>query len=312
MKHVLVAGATGYLGGFVAQEFKARGYFVRALARSPEKLDHLQGSLDEIVEAEVTRPETLEQVCDDIDVVFSSIGITRQKDGLTFRDVDYQGNKNLLEAAVNVYDIRIYQGCHMSNEDMERTSAKKEQIVLTGDLLFSRHGLRRVTVEEICREAGVSKMTFYKYFPNKLELFKHIWNRWSDTIYERLLEMEGRGASFMERMKAITEFKVELVSRMNPELIEDIIHAGPELEKFIQDLRARSMKRFFEFFSDAQEKGEMRRIRPEFLVTVLAHLGELIKDDGLRRLYPTDLEFIREVNDFFFFGIMPAGEEREE
>lgn len=102
MKHVLVAGATGYLGGFVALEFKARGYFVRALARSPEKLDHLQGSLDEIVEAEVTRPETLEQVCDDIDVVFSSIGITRQKDGLTFRDVDYQGNKNLLEAAVKV------------------------------------------------------------------------------------------------------------------------------------------------------------------------------------------------------------------
>ncbi len=31
-KRVLVAGATGYLGGFVAQELKARGDFVRALA----------------------------------------------------------------------------------------------------------------------------------------------------------------------------------------------------------------------------------------------------------------------------------------
>jgi uncharacterized protein YbjT (DUF2867 family) len=100
MQRVLVAGATGYLGGFVAQEFKARGFFVRALARSSEKLDHIQESLDEIVEAEVTRPETLEQVCEGIDVVFSSIGITRQKDGLTFRDVDYQGNKNLLEVAL--------------------------------------------------------------------------------------------------------------------------------------------------------------------------------------------------------------------
>jgi uncharacterized protein YbjT (DUF2867 family) len=38
-------------------------------------------------------------VCDGIDVVFSSIGITRQKDELTFRDVDYRGNVNLLEAA---------------------------------------------------------------------------------------------------------------------------------------------------------------------------------------------------------------------
>lgn len=99
MKRILVAGATGYLGGFVAREFKARGHFVRALARSREKLDSLQGSLDEIVEAEVTRPGTLEHVCDGIDVVFSSIGITKQKDRLTFKDIDYQGNKNLLNVA---------------------------------------------------------------------------------------------------------------------------------------------------------------------------------------------------------------------
>ena len=38
MKRILVAGATGYLGGFVAREFKSQGHFVRALARSPEKL----------------------------------------------------------------------------------------------------------------------------------------------------------------------------------------------------------------------------------------------------------------------------------
>ena len=99
MKRVLVAGATGYLGGFVVQEFKARGYFVRAMARSPEKLDHLQSSVDEVVKAEITKADTLEDVCGGIDVVFSSIGITKQKDRLTFRDVDYLGNVNLLRAA---------------------------------------------------------------------------------------------------------------------------------------------------------------------------------------------------------------------
>ncbi|MEJ2581084.1 MAG: SDR family oxidoreductase, partial [Acidobacteriota bacterium] len=100
MKRVLVAGATGYLGGFVCKAFKDRGYFVRALVRSSKKLDGLWDSTDEIVEAQVTQPETLTRICDDIDCVFSSVGITRQKDGLTFRDVDYQGNKNLLEVAL--------------------------------------------------------------------------------------------------------------------------------------------------------------------------------------------------------------------
>jgi uncharacterized protein YbjT (DUF2867 family) len=96
---VLVAGATGYLGGFVAREFKRRGYYVRALTRSAERLKKMEGELDEIVVGEVTRPETLAGICDGIDLVFSSIGITRQKGKLTFKDVDYQGNKNLLEVA---------------------------------------------------------------------------------------------------------------------------------------------------------------------------------------------------------------------
>jgi uncharacterized protein YbjT (DUF2867 family) len=100
MKRILVAGATGYLGGFVAREFKSQGHFVRALARSPEKLNSLDPAPDEIVQGEITRPETITHVCDDIDIVFSSVGITRQKEKLTFRDVDYQGNKNLLEVAL--------------------------------------------------------------------------------------------------------------------------------------------------------------------------------------------------------------------
>jgi uncharacterized protein YbjT (DUF2867 family) len=96
---VLVAGATGYLGGFVVRELARRGCFVRALARSPEKLDSIKDELDEVVAGEVTQPNTLAGICDGIDVVFSSVGITKQKGKLTFKDVDYQGNLNLLREA---------------------------------------------------------------------------------------------------------------------------------------------------------------------------------------------------------------------
>ena len=99
MKKVLVAGSTGYLGQYVIKELKKQGYWVRALARNPQKLKHIQEDIDEVFIGEVTQPKTLNGVCDGIDVVFSSVGITRQRDGLTFRDVDYQGNKNLLEVA---------------------------------------------------------------------------------------------------------------------------------------------------------------------------------------------------------------------
>ncbi len=108
MRRVLVAGSTGYLGRFVVNEFKERGYWVRALARNPEKLEQtgvflepaVIDKVDDVFVGEVTKPETLKGLCDNIDIVFSSIGITRQKDKLTYRDVDYQGNKNILDIAL--------------------------------------------------------------------------------------------------------------------------------------------------------------------------------------------------------------------
>ena len=99
MKKVLVAGATGYLGQFVVQALKEEGHWVRALGRSAEKLAPLQQYADELFIGEVTDPESLAGVCDGIDVVFSSVGITRQKDGLTYQDVDYQANSDLLSIA---------------------------------------------------------------------------------------------------------------------------------------------------------------------------------------------------------------------
>ncbi|MCP4703172.1 MAG: SDR family oxidoreductase [candidate division Zixibacteria bacterium] len=99
MQKVLVAGASGYLGRYLIKELKKQGYSIRALVRNSKKIEDLKEHIDEIFEDEVTKPDTLAGVCEDIDFVISSIGITRQKDGLTYMDVDYQGNKNLLEQA---------------------------------------------------------------------------------------------------------------------------------------------------------------------------------------------------------------------
>lgn len=99
-KKVLVAGATGYLGRNAVVEFKRRGYFVRALIRETEQRAIFTNiPVDEFFIAQVTEPESLKDAAKGIDWVFSSIGITRQKDNLTYMDVDYQGNLNLLREA---------------------------------------------------------------------------------------------------------------------------------------------------------------------------------------------------------------------
>lgn len=99
-QRVLVAGATGYLGGFIVKEFKSRGFWVRALTRSERKLVPLKQYIDDVFTGEVTEAESLSGICRDIDVVFSSIGITKQKDGLSYTEVDYQGNLNIMNESL--------------------------------------------------------------------------------------------------------------------------------------------------------------------------------------------------------------------
>ena len=99
MKRILLAGATGYLGSYIAKELIERDYFVKVIVRSPEKLVQKEIKVSEILEAEVTQPISIKDCCKNIDVVVSTVGITRQKDGLTYMDVDYQANMNLLQEA---------------------------------------------------------------------------------------------------------------------------------------------------------------------------------------------------------------------
>ncbi|MEH6582315.1 MAG: SDR family oxidoreductase [Halioglobus sp.] len=108
LKRVLVAGATGYLGKFAVRAFKEQGYYVRVLTRSKERLAETgpftapalsSDDYDDVFVGEISKPETLAGMLDGIDLVFSSVGISRQRDGLTFEQVDYQCNKNLIELA---------------------------------------------------------------------------------------------------------------------------------------------------------------------------------------------------------------------
>lgn len=94
-KRVVVAGATGYLGGHVARAAMEAGYRVRALARDASRL----GEVDEVFEGQATDPATLEGLFEGASVAFSSIGVRHFKRRPTIWEVDMQANLNLVEAA---------------------------------------------------------------------------------------------------------------------------------------------------------------------------------------------------------------------
>lgn len=129
---VLLAGGTGYLGSHILKLLsEQRQVETTAIVRKGKKSTLRKHPSIHLVEAEVTDPKTLERVFIDIDLVISTIGITRQNDGLTYWDVDYQANKNLLKQAISEGVKKFVYVASLHGEKMRhlKICAAKEQFV---------------------------------------------------------------------------------------------------------------------------------------------------------------------------------------
>jgi AcrR family transcriptional regulator len=192
---------------------------------------------------------------------------------------------------------------------MDKEPKKKIQIVEAAEKLFNQFGFKKVSVEEICEAAGASKMTFYKYFANKNELIKHLWQVMIDASWVKLDKLDQQDVPFAEKVKMIIKMKEEATSQMGSEYIHDYLNMVPELMDFYNQIFGEVMTRFMEIIRKAQEKGEVRKsIRPEFFLTVINMMMELAKNEQLAAVYANYTDFALEINNFLYYGLMPVPE----
>jgi len=190
---------------------------------------------------------------------------------------------------------------------MEKEPRKKAQIIEAAEKLFNQFGFKKVTVEEICEAAGASKMTFYKYFTNKNELIKCLWQTMIDESWAKLDQLEQQDIAFAEKVKMIIKMKEEDTSQMGSAYIRDYLNMVPELMDFYNQIFGEVMTRFMKIIRRAQEKGEVRKsIRPEFFLAVINLMMELAKNEQLAAVYANYTDFALEINNFLYYGLMPV------
>ncbi|MGR3436159.1 MAG: TetR/AcrR family transcriptional regulator [Shimia sp.] len=68
---------------------------------------------------------------------------------------------------------------------------KFDQVIAAGRRMFMDGGFERVSVDEIAREAGVSKATLYSYFPDKRLLFVEVMKAEAEDRARALMAAEG-------------------------------------------------------------------------------------------------------------------------
>lgn len=76
MRRAFVTGATGFIGGHLVEELVSRGIQVTCLVRAGSKTDRLNHPLVRLQEGDLYDRQRLQQVAEDVDVVFHLGGLT--------------------------------------------------------------------------------------------------------------------------------------------------------------------------------------------------------------------------------------------
>lgn len=163
--------------------------------------------------------------------------------------------------------------------------------------LFYNHGIRRITIKEICEKAGVSKVTFYRYYNDKNDLVKTIRDELIYNGQSKFDEISEREISYGEKVDLMTDWRREFLSGMSPDFIEDIF--------LMEDFNEIVKERFFNMILSAQKKGEIRsELSPELIWQVSEKIHEMVSDGSWRRSVDDYSEYQAQIRLLFFHGLL--------
>jgi AcrR family transcriptional regulator len=78
---------------------------------------------------------------------------------------------------------------------------KKELFLAAAEQLFIHKGFENTAIDEIAKEAGMTKKTLYQYFVNKEDLFSAIALRGANQLFSAYEEAMSKGENTLEKIR---------------------------------------------------------------------------------------------------------------
>ena len=189
---------------------------------------------------------------------------------------------------------------------MNIINEKYQDIVREAKDLFWRYGIKKVTVEEICAKAGVSRVTFYKYFDNKEKLALNIIKAIVEDgmkEYDKIMKSE---VAYPVKVQKIIELKIRSSGELSSDLLKDLFGSDfPEIQEFYRRTTFNNLRIFENDIRDAQWNGDIRKdIKVEFIMFILNRMVEMARDENLNAIYSSVGDLLTELTRFFFYGVI--------
>ncbi|WP_421894742.1 TetR/AcrR family transcriptional regulator [Marinoscillum sp.] len=184
----------------------------------------------------------------------------------------------------------------------------RELLLEAGRTLFWKYGIRRISVEEVCKSAGVSKMTFYRSFENKEDLAFQVLKRFIQEgmdSYRAVMKLE---IPFREKIAKVIALKHQQSVNISQEFIQEIYQSTDSvLSAYIEESRKEMLSEIMYDLFMAQQNGWIRRdTKLEFILYMLNSLNDKMMDEKFLSMYEDKHDAIMDLTNFFFYGIFPS------
>jgi len=140
-----------------------------------------------------------------------------------------------------------------------RREQKKDSIRRAALDLFGVHGIKKVSVNDIARRAGVSPVTIYNYHGSKQGLVHDVVTWVLTALEDNYAAIIHSDRPFLERWQQLLLEKNELRHLYNGELLQALISEYSEVRVFVeQEMQPRLMRLIMDFFEEGKREGILR------------------------------------------------------
>lgn len=189
----------------------------------------------------------------------------------------------------------------------------RERILMAALALFAQQGISKTSLDEVAYQAGLTRVTVYRYFADKKDLVHKAFLRVEQVFQDGLDDLEHDPnpdqitweAAMMrigQRLNALP--RADVFART-----EELKRLYPDVYAAVQDVRADTLNQMFDRFFAMAERQDL--LRPGINRAVVQNVYWLLTlnifdNPQLRSSGLTDAELYRLVTDIFLHGVLKS------
>jgi len=189
----------------------------------------------------------------------------------------------------------------------KRKEEKKNGIRRAALDLFGNYGIKKITVSDVAKKAGVSPVTIYNYFGSKQGLIRDVVKWLLEAIVSEYQAIIYSDRPYLKRWEQMLFQKGELRHAYHGELLQTILSADPEIKQFVDaEMTGRITRLWIDLIDEGKREGLIRtEMTPEIILLYVEMFRSLAtnRPDLYTRLIEDDSLF-HDFSRLFLYGLM--------